>query len=203
MEYNKFDQAYYVMNVDGANNRPLLAWGKVDFASFLKAELVDESSYDLPLNIIFDEPYPKQYEIADLLTLSTLFAVSEKFKNLFEKLGLYGVQFIPIEIKSNKGDIIKGHYVAHVWNKLSAIDKINYIGDVPNRFESIRSLEKFSLDANLLESIPLEKRLVFGLAEKKTLILVRENVYEAIQAENLTGIRFLRVDKWNDNAAFI
>jgi hypothetical protein len=202
MEHNNFDKEYYVMSMDGANNHPLLDWGKVDFGSFLKAKPVDESSYDLPLNIVFGEPYPKSYEMADLLMLSTLFTVSEKFKVLFEKLGLYGIQFVPVEIKSNKGDIIQGHYVAHIWNMLQAIDKKNYEGSAPNRFGNILSLEKFSLDANLLESIPLEKRLVFGLAESSTEILVHQSVYDEILSANLTGMKFFRVDDWDDNALF-
>ena len=82
MEHNQFDNEYYVMSMDGAENHPLLAWGSIDFAPFLKAQPVDESGYKLPLQLIFDEPYPAQYEMADLLMLASLYAVSAKFKEL-------------------------------------------------------------------------------------------------------------------------
>ena len=123
MNHNKLDEEYYVMNVDGADNHPLLAWGATDFGSFLKPEPVDEKNYELPLQIIFDEPYPAQYEMANLHMLASLFAVDDKFKNVFIESDIYGVQFVPIEIKSNDGDIIKGYHVLHIWNKLPAIDK--------------------------------------------------------------------------------
>jgi hypothetical protein len=187
------------MNIDGANNHPQLAWGKTRKAPFLKAEQIDETTLTLPLQIVFDEPYPKNYEMADFLMLGAQFANSEKFKNCFEKLNIYGVQFVPIEITSNKGDVISGHYAAHFWNKLSAIDKDNYVGDPLDMFETIPNLSKFSLDAKLLTNIPLEKRLVFGLTEDKTIIIVHQSVYEAIQAANLTGMRFFRVDDWDES----
>jgi len=202
MKYNELDKEYYVMSMDGANNHPMLAWGKTKIGPFLKAKPIDENQYELPLNLLFSEPYPAQYEMADLLMLATLFCISEQFKKLFDDMGIYGVQFVPAEVKSNKGEIIKGHSVFHVWNKLEAIDKDNYIGGEPDMFNTILDLEKFSLDVTLMESIPLEKRLIFGLLEKKTIILVHKTVYEAITAANLTGIRFFRVDEWDEDAMF-
>lgn len=201
MEYNQFDNEYYVMSMDGANNHPLLAWGSIDFAPFLKAQPVDESGYTLPLQLIFDEPYPAQYEMADLLMLASLFAVSEKFKELFKKMNIYGVQFVPAEVKSNKGEIITGHYVLHIWNKFG-LDKNNYEGGSINQFGKIRSLTRFSLDPSVLQNIPLEKRLIFRLAEKETIISVHQSVVEAIQTAGLTGMRFWKVSEWDENAMF-
>ena len=198
----QFDTEYYVMNVDGANNHPLLAWGKTSQAPFLKAKVIDENSLTLPLKIIFGKPYPKQYEMADFLMLSADFAGSDKLKNLFEKLNIYGVQFIPIEVESNKGEVIHGHNAIHFWNRLRAIDKNNYTGEEPNEFGNILDLEKFSLDAEILNNIPLEKRLFFVLAENSNMVIVHQSIYEAIQKENLTGMRFFRVDEWDSDAMF-
>ena len=195
MEHNQFDNEYYVMSMDGAENHPLLAWGSIDFAPFLKAQPVDESGYKLPLQLIFDEPYPAQYEMADLLMLASLYAVSAKFKELLEKMNIHGVQFVPAEVKSNKGEVITGHYVLHIWNKLPAIDKNNYEGSAPNRFGNILSLSKFSLDSEILNSIDLDKRLVFGLSENSTMYLIHQSIYEAIQASGLTGMRFWKVSE--------
>ena len=202
MNHNKFDNEYYVMSVDGANNHPMLAWGQTKFSPFLKATPVDETILELPLKIIFDQPYPTHYEMADLLMLASVFAGSEKLKQLFEKLKLYGVQFVPVEIGSNKGDIISGHYVLHIWNKLSAINKSNYDGKEPDMFGTIHGLKRFSLDEKLLDSIPAEKRLLFGLRENSTMYVIHETVCQAIQSECLTGIRFWKVSEWDDNAMF-
>jgi hypothetical protein len=196
---NSFDKEYYVMGIDRENNHPLLAWGKIDFSSFLEAKPVDEKQYELPMSIIFDEPYPVEYEMVDLHMLASCNVVSKRFKDFFEKINIYGIQFIPIEITSNTGEKMSQYFVAHFWNKLPAIDKNNYEGSPLNSFGTIRNLSKFSLDAKILEEIPLEKRQVFGLSEKKTLILVHQNTFDAIQKENFTGICFWKVSEWNDN----
>ncbi len=202
MEHNQFDNEYYVMSMDGASNHPLLAWGNANFEPFLEAEPIDETAIEIPLKIVFGEPFPKEYEIADLLMLDANFAGSEKLKNFFIKKGIWGIQFIPVEIKSNKGEIINGHYAIHFWNRLPAIDKNNYEGSAINRFGKIFSLKKFSLDQALLDEIPLEKRLIFQLEESDITVLVHQSIYEVIKAENLAGLKFFRVDEWDGNAMF-
>ena len=198
-----FDKEYYVISVDGENNHPLLAWGKTNFGSFLKAQPIDEKEYELPLQIIFDEPYPSiPYEIADLLMLASLFAVSGKFKKTFEEKNIYGIQFVPIEIKDNQGEVIREHHVFHIWNKLPAIDKNNYEGSEPNRFGNILSLNRFSLDYNVLNALDLDKRLIFGLSENSTMYIVHQSIYDMIQSANLSGMKFFRVDDWDEDALF-
>ena len=202
MKNTEFDKEYYVMNVDGASNHPLLAWGSTDFSPFLESDPIDENSIELPLKIIFGEPYPVQYEMSDLLMLDADFSGSEKMKNLFNQLNIYGVQFVPAEIKTNKGELINSYYAIHFWNRLPAIDKNNYEGEEPNMFGNIIDLRKFSLDSHLLNEIPLEKRLVFQLEENSIMILVHQSIYDAMQSEKLTGMKFFRVDDWDDNAMF-
>ncbi|GHT14891.1 hypothetical protein FACS189426_21900 [Bacteroidia bacterium] len=202
MNTNKFDNEYYVMNIDGANNHPLLAWGATDFSAFLEAEPIDEKTLELPLKIIFDEPYPNQYEMADLLMLASQLACSEKLKTLFETLTIGGIQFIPIEITSNKKETLSGHYAIHFYNRLQAIDTSNYEGSEPNSFGKIRNLQRFSLNEKLLADIPFEQRKVFVLTEKPSMKIVHQSIYEAIQAENLTGMRFWKVSEWDNNAMF-
>jgi hypothetical protein len=77
------------------------------------------------MDIIFDEPYPVEYEMVDLHMLASCKAVSKRFKDSFEKINVCGIQFIPIEITSNTGEKIFQYHVAHFWNKLPAIDKNN------------------------------------------------------------------------------
>lgn len=202
MTHNDFDREYYVMSVDGANNHPLLSWGETSYSAFRKKEAIDETTLDMPLKIIFDEPYPKQYEMPDLSMLGAQYAGSVKLKTLWEKTKIAGVQFIPIEIESNKGEIIKNHYAIHFSNRLRAIDEKNYEGGEPNRFGLIHDLERFSLNVDLLSGITLDQRLVFVLEEKNSMIIVHRNIYEAIEAEGLTGMRFFRVDEWDDGAIF-
>jgi lysozyme family protein len=55
---NDFDKEYYVMNVDRANNHPLLSWGETAYDALRKKEIIDENTLTVPLRLIFGEPYP-------------------------------------------------------------------------------------------------------------------------------------------------
>lgn len=199
---SKFDTEYYMMSVDGKNSYPLLAWGSTSNAPFRKKIPIDKDLLNLPMEIVFTDPYPKQYEMADLLMLGAQNTVSEKFKNLLENERIYGVQFFPVEIKTDKGNIESGHFAMHLWNRIPAIDKNNYQGSEVDEFGYINILDKFSLDPKILEDIPREKRLVFRLAEDPLKIIVHQSIYEAIKAERLTGMVFFRVDQWDTGSIF-
>ncbi|GHU05794.1 hypothetical protein FACS1894158_09860 [Betaproteobacteria bacterium] len=203
MNKNQFDNEYYVMNVDGANNHPLLSWWECEYDPFTESDPIELSDLEFPMEIKFDKPYPKNPEIADILSLDGNYAVSEKVKLLFEKLNIYGIQFFPVVIVSPQKVKIQGHYAFHSWNGIMAVDKNNYAGDEANARGKISDLRKFSLDTKVLESIPLEKRQAFHLAEtydKET--LVHQTVRDAIIAEGLTGFSFFRIADWDDNAMF-
>ena len=201
MKHNQLDKEYYVMGFDYANNYLMLAWGDFDYGSFLKATPIDINTLDLPIKIIFDETVSKECKMADFLMLGSECVGSNKLKNHFEQMNIYGIQFIPIEIKPKKGDTISGYFAINIWNVIQAIDKNNYEGVEPDEFGLIWDLEKFSLDTELLDKIPLEKRMFFGLAENN-LIIVHQSIYEAIQKENLIGIKFHRIDEWDDSVMF-
>jgi hypothetical protein len=198
---SKFDSEYYVMNVD--YKHPMLNWGatRSKRIGFGKLQPIDTTALELPLQIVFDGS-PKMYEMADFLLLAIHYAVSEKLKQFFEQRDIYGVQFIPVDVSHEKnGDVVKGYSAMQVWNILPAVDKDNYEGGEMNQFEQIHDLKRFSLDSDLLESIPLEKRLVFYLREN-VMFIIHQSIYEALQKENFTGVKYFRVDEWDSNVAF-
>ena len=204
MNTNEFDKEYYLVNVDGASNHPLLTWGDTDDELFIYPKPVDEDHEDLelPLKIKFSKPYPKQPEFVDILFLDGDLVVSEKVKLCLEKINIYGVQFFPVEIETDKKKKVDKYYLFHAWNRISAVDKNNYVGGDINEWGRIQGLDKFSLDKNVIESIFLDKRLIFHLGESTSNILIHKNVYDVLKAENVTGFSFFRIDEWDDNAMF-
>ena len=191
------------MKVDGAPNHPILAWGKTRSRPFLYIEEIDPNDLKFPLEIEFNTPYPKKVEMADMLYLRSACVLSEKIKDIFERLALPKLQFLPTTIITNKKERIeKGHYIFHCWNGIAAVDKDNYEGDEPDEDGEITTLKKFSLDANVLSSIPFEARALFCLSENSDFILVHQSVKEAIEGEGATGFRFYPIETWNPSAIF-
>lgn len=191
------------MDSDGGDNHPQLAWGETDSLPFLYIEEIENDNLEFPLEIEFDTPYPKKPEMADILDLSSTCVLSEKIKLLFEKLNLNKMQFFPTTIITNKKVKIDAeHYIFHCWNGIPAVDKDNYEGDPIDEDGEIVTLEKFSLDSNVLADIELKDRLVFRLAETPSFIIVHKTIKEAIENEQATGFRFYPIAKWSPSAIF-
>ncbi|UIP26718.1 hypothetical protein [Photobacterium sp. TLY01] len=125
--------------------------------------------------------------------------VSEKFRQVLAPFHLPGVDFYQTNIV-NGDKIWSEHYYMHIWNHHQAIHKKRseisgtYVGD---RF----TLLKLSLDEEVLDQVPLEKRLVFRLREDPT-FLFHESVVAALSAADLSGLGFRRVDSWSIGSAF-
>ena len=198
-----FNEEYYVMDCDGGDNHPQLAWGETSSRPFISIKEIDSDDLDLPLEIEFDTPYPPKPEMADILDLGSTCVFSEKIKILFNKLKLPKVQFIPTTIITNKKKRIeKEYYIFNSWNGINGIDKNDYIGDPINPRGRILNLKKFSLDADVLNKISLEERLLFRLSESPILIIVHKSIKEVIENEHATGFRFYPIEKWSPSAIF-
>ncbi len=192
-----FNEEYYVMDCDGADNHPMLAWGETSSRPFISIKEIDSDDLDLPLEIDFDTPCPKKPEMADILDLGSTCVFGEKIKLLFDKLQRPKAQFVPATIITNKKQKIEGHYIFNSWNGIDGIDKNNYIGDAVNPRGRILNLKKFSLDADVLNKLSLEERLLFRLSESPILIIVHKSIKEAIENEQATGFRFYSIEKWS------
>jgi len=125
--------------------------------------------------------------------------VSEKFRQVLLPFNLPGVDFYQTDIIHND-NIWSEHYFMHIWNNYSAIHKGRSKIDGTYR-NSDFTLEELSLDENVLDKIPLEKRLVFTLEEKPK-FLFHGTVVKALRDANVTGVNFIRVHEWSIGSTF-
>ncbi|WP_046222648.1 imm11 family protein [Photobacterium halotolerans] len=120
--------------------------------------------------------------------------VSEKFRQVLAPFNLPGVDFYQTNIV-NGDKIWSEHYYMHIWNHHQAIHHGR--SEIDGTYvDDDFTLELLSLDENVLDKIPLEKRLVFTLEEKPK-FLFHETVVQALREANLTGLSFQRVDEWS------
>lgn len=184
------------MSIDQSINRPLLAWGQTNFSAFLNPTKMNAAQLAVPLSVAFVEPYPVFCRDFDLIMFGGLFAGSEKLKTFFEKLRIYGVQFVPLSIVNDRNEPTPGYYAIHFWNRIAAIDKSNYEGDELNEFNRILHLRKFSLNPAAIRAVPKQQRQIFMLSENSLLIIVHNDVRLIAEQLGMTGVCFSRVDLW-------
>ena len=197
----QFDKEYYVVFPQITADVP-----RVTVSSDLEVNLALKIKH--PLNEIsfiefeFREPYPKKPKIVDYFTNGGFGTISEKLNQVLEPLNIKGIQLIPATVDNPKSrEIYKNYYFLHIYNYLNCLDmdKSNYTKSL---IGTIRVIEKIVLDTAVLSKIPLEDRLIFRLGELYTFSLFHQSVVEKIMAVNPEGLRFVKVEDFNEGSAF-
>jgi len=167
---------------------PDLAWGETSSFPFSKGPVrLDSAALE------FVECYKlKKPQYPDCMKLGgTWPVVSKRVCKVLEELRLYGVDLHPTRITTRKGERLCDYKLVHVWNKLRCIDRertqaIWY--EYPEN--SIREEFSLRLDREVMAQTPLERRLVFRLAEFGPTVVFHRTVVEQLMAIRPTGIMF-------------
>jgi hypothetical protein len=125
---------------------------------------------------------------------------SPRLRDVLEPLKLYGVQLIPADVKVKEDDV-RRYWLLHVHNEIPCIDRERSSLSIDEDDGGVLGIDKLVLDERVLGEIPLERRRVFLLAED-TVYLCHQSVADLLRALQPEGLRFIRVDQWNDSAGF-
>lgn len=186
---------YFVIMRAGPSSYPLLDWDELGL-DFLRPAPVDATR---PVQLKLGSPVPRNPVMVDYHSLPDP-VVSERVKAVLEGLALHGVQFVPADVKVAPTDV-RRYWLLHVFNWIACIDRqrsaLSFYSD-----GDVLGIDKLVLDEAVLGEFPLERRKVFALAESPATHLFHESVVERVLALQPEGVRFLRVDQWNDSAGF-
>jgi hypothetical protein len=186
---------YFVIMRAGPSSYPLLDWDEYR-VGFGKPAPVDATR---PVKLRLGSPVPRAPVMVDYHSLPNP-VVSERIKATLEPLDLFDAQFVPADVKVTPDDV-RRYWLMHVYNRIACIDRqrsaLSFYSD-----GNVLGIDKLVLDEALLREIPLEKRRVFVLSESTDVYLFHTSVVERVLALQPEGVRFLRVDQWNDSAGF-
>lgn len=186
---------YFVIMRAGPSSYPLLAWDEYR-VGFGRPVPVDATR---PAQLRLGDPVPRNPVMVDYHSLPTP-VVSERFKGLLESLDLFGVQLVPADVTVSPDDV-RRYWLVHVYNRIACTDR-GHSSLALSRHGTILGIDKLVLDEAVLKEIAPERRRVFRLAEVPSTHLFHESVVERVRALQPEGVRFLRVDQWNDSAGF-
>jgi len=160
------------------------------------------------INLIFDDPVPDSPELVDYHVLPRP-VISNKIKNILEKIDIKGVQYVSVTIKSENGKIFNNYFLLHIFNLISCLDFENSSVDFDDDSATLNDLRSFMLDERKLLNIPLSKRLIFILREWPSVYICHKSIMESIFSVNpdrfmtyIIGLRFVSIEDWNDDIYF-
>lgn len=187
---------YYIINRKGDQAYPLIDEDPdceiTQFYLYRNYKKKIEDIQDVA-KFIYAPPIPLNPVIGDYFSQPSSI-VSEKIKNVLEAMDIDGIQMIPAEITTNKGDIIENYYYVHIYRWIKAIDVDN--SDVQKLRDGTYIIEQFVLDNEILKEIPLNERLVFILEEDSGKMIYHKSVVDKILSVNPKGIQFTKVEDW-------
>ena len=124
----------------------------------------------------------------------------QRAKEIIEQFSLKGNQLFPITI-THKDNEFEDYFILHCHHRIKAMhhERSEFTKSRSGRLYFIDTL---SLDENVLDEIPEEERMIFVLKEKAAMILYHENIVKALEAAEVTGVRFVKVKDWNIGSAF-
>ncbi|HEX5751900.1 MAG TPA: DUF1629 domain-containing protein [Archangium sp.] len=117
--------------------------------------------------------------------ISSVLVISSRAREVLEAQGLrQEMEYLPITVLDRRGRPTKSrYYLANVLRKVACMDR-EKSEFVPGSDEEILVVERLKLQEEL---IPPETRL-FRLGECPEVIIIRSDLLQHIQAENLTGL---------------
>jgi hypothetical protein len=186
---------YFVIMRAGPSSYPLLEWDeyRVGFVRPLPVKVT------APVKLRLGAPVPRAPVMVDYHSLPEP-VVSERIKGTLESLDLFGMQLVPADVKV-KADDVRRYWLLHVFNWIACIDRQRSVCKFDSDGDAL-GISKLVLDEKVLEAIPPERRRAFVLSESPSVYLFHQSVVEQVLALQPEGLRFIRVDQWNDSAGF-
>jgi hypothetical protein len=123
---------------------------------------------------------------------------SQRTKEIIEQFSLIGNQFFPVTI-THKDSEFKDCFIINCHNEVMAMHRER------SKFQEeglMYFIDSLSLDESISDKIPEEERMIFVLEEKASMILYHEKIVKALEAANITGVRFKKVKSWSIGSAF-
>ena len=187
---------YFVLESAASNDYPMLAWDEY-LATFGRPEPF--KPLGRPIKLRLGKPIPKNPIMVDFHELPTP-VFSPRMKEALEPLDIHGVQFVLADVKV-KPDDVRPYWIMNVYTWIDCVDRGRSVLSLYDD-GGVLGVKNLVLDERVLSEIPLERRLAFCLGETPSTHVFHQSMVDKVLALKPEGLRFIRVDKWSDSAAF-
>lgn len=193
---------YYVIARENNDNYPLFSWdqSRGDYGLGRPVEINEL------IKLRMGEPISPNFELVDYHSLPTGPVVSQRIVDVLAPLEIYGIQLVPANVRNPIEDspFAEGndYWFIHVWNRISCLDKENSDIEYDDVDGEIWGIEELVLDEKILNKFDLTKRLIFGLTEETSVLLVHQSLKDAIETVRPKGCRFFKSTEWHSDIVF-
>ncbi|ENH2498931.1 hypothetical protein ABVY78_004525 [Vibrio parahaemolyticus] len=182
---------------------------------YFAREIVETPLYDFPDELSDSVPsnvftYPNQpiplvkrfaptegYKITDVFLIPSLVIRSDVFESIYFN-NLFGVNWVDITLVDNGNHAYK---MLQLCNEINVIDRDKSDFDFYDEFEGgefISGMNRLVVNDDLIDSIEVEKRLIFRDSGWKDKIFYHKSIMEMFLEQKVQGIEFFSVDDYSE-----
>ena len=201
-----YNEDYFLLYAGGVNFPALTFIGPNQTSNmfkFFKDIAIDDQMVIL---VGFADPVPRNPKMADAHSMASNNVISSRIKYVLEGFQLKNVQFVPALVHDQYEEHIEnGHYhIPHIYNLIRCVDtaKSTYRDKSKHADIPVYDIKKLVLDNRVLDKIPLEERLVFGLREQRSRRVYHRSVVEKILELEPTGVAFYQLSTYHEGKPF-
>jgi len=196
---NNFNEEYYVIIRENNNKYPTFN-GWIMPRSLKKIKVEENTEHQIWLTT--GHGNGKHNEYVDYHSSGGQSVCSKEFADLILSFETGGIQFL----KGTHGDVVeeveRDYYMMHFYNRIACVEREKSNIEINPETNFIRSIRGFSINEEVLNKIPFEKRQIFFLDESAFIKLFHESIVEKMMNSGLKGFRFIKASQWGDNSAF-
>ncbi len=144
----------------------------------------------------FSDNYPDARKLHDFQRNTlTAFIISERVRQLLESLEISNAEYLPVDIKDHKGQVVGKNYA--FLNLLGGEDAI----DMERGDYKMNNLDKDQIGR--IKRLAINPKGIrpgakmFRCNKMRRLVLIREDVLEAFKKAGLTGFKTFEADGWD------
>ena len=198
MNTNEFE--YYLIGDDGTPSVPLLMPDDNQTTGML-LDREPIKPLKKPMELCLRPQIPAKPRMVDFHELpSSVF--SQKIYDVLQPMNIYGLQLLPATVRGKNNEMFNNYWVAYVYNRIACLDMEHSEYDISKIDGKVKNIMRFFLDNEKLAKIPLEKRLVFLLAEDMPKRIYHKSVVDAIMTIKPVGIQFYPIQEWYEGFQF-
>ena len=149
------------------------------------------------VDLIIAKPVPRKPIYEDWYS-DPRTTVTKKVADILKEIGQKDNQFFEANIV-HKGETYPDHFIFKCNTELKVM---HHERSTFTYEEGLYFIDRLSLDEEVLDKIDEDKRLIVQLDEKAWMVLYHEKVVKALEAAEITGVRFVKVKDWNVGSAF-
>ncbi len=167
---------------------------------------IDAFEFDEGMSLQARFPQPALYQMSSLFPDSRilydlqsntmgLLVASQRLQTVFESAGEGKIEFLPIQLMNHRGKIESDQYA--IVNVLDVIDCMNHNESIVE-YSSLDPEELITIKKLVLDESKIPPQIhLFRLKQDKTLSIVSDSVKSRVEEEELTGMMFIPVEKYD------